>query len=417
MKMNKAYTIAVLDKITEWSLYILILCMPFSKSIIEICIASAFISWCFKKILLRDFRLKGSGLGLYILAFAIASSVSIVNTELKLFVLKSLFTKCFKYMALYFIMVETVDSDRKFRNIIKAGLISAVVVIIDGYIQHYFTHYDLMRFYPSFKYAPLTDSRPGFLGFPTGPFPFPNDLSSWILVAVMPAISLFIWGRSSFKFKFLQGGLTAALLFLFYLANTRSAWLGFALSFFIMVLVKNRKVLIKIMLAAVLMIGLIYPFLSREKIKDVINPVSLEDRAYMWRIGWNIFKEHPVIGNGFNTFFGKFMEFREDEYRGLKGSYVHNAYLQTASDSGIIGLAAFLSLLGAAFLRILRFIRNCSDSFYGNMALGLAGGLLAFLIHAFFDTNMQSLPLVALFWFVFAFMMSLGNIKRDERKI
>ena len=49
--MDRDKIISIIDKIIEWSLYILVFCIPFSKTMIEACITIAFILLIFKKIL------------------------------------------------------------------------------------------------------------------------------------------------------------------------------------------------------------------------------------------------------------------------------------------------------------------------------------------------------------------------------
>lgn len=402
-KKNKI--IDILGSITEYSIYILIFCLSFSKSIIEICITVAFCSWLLKKLLTKDLRLKRTPLDRFLLVFLIFSSLSLITTPDKALVLKALFSKCLKYIALYFIVVETIDSQVKLKNLIKVTFASAAIVMVDSYIQYYFTHFDLIRHYPSFKYVTYSAGY----GFPTGPFPFPNDLSGWMLIILMTALSFFIWDAGSGFLRLILAAFLGPFVYLFYLANTRSAWLGFFIAFFITLVVQNKKFII----VAVLLIAILsLPFLPKQKAADIFGLSSMQDRAFMWRTGWKIFMQHPVIGNGLNTFFGEFRKFREDDYRGLRGSYAHNGYLQIAADTGILGLSAFLLLLGAAFFNVLGYIRRSKDKFYKIFALGLGAGLLAFLIHSLFDTNLQSLPLATLFWFSLAVLMALTGIKR-----
>lgn len=408
--MNEKKVIGALDKITEWALYLLIFCLPFSKSIIEITIVAAFISWLLKKILTRDLRLKKTPLNALLLAFFIVSLISIINAEFKILVIRSLFTKCLKYIVLYYIIVESMNSETKLKNLLKLSLISAIIIMIDSFIQYYIVHLDILHLYPSFKYNPLTGEGCEFLGFPTGPFPFPNDLSAWMLVVFMPALYIFMWYPKNLRSRFKLGLFIFPFLFLFYLANTRSAWLGFFISFFLALLIRNKKKIIVILLALFIILS---PFLPKDKVDDIIGYSSMQDRFYMWRIGWKIFLEHPIIGNGFNTFFLKFKEYREDEFKNKRGSYAHNGYLQIAADTGILGLMVFLLLICTAFRNIFKYIKEVKNAFYGTFALGLAAGLFAFLIHSFFDTNLQSLPLVTLFWFCLALLMSLKGIKED----
>ena len=125
---------------------------------------------------------------------------------------------------------------------------------------------------------------------------------------------------------------------------------------------------------------------------------SVSDRFFMWGTGWEIFKAHPIIGNGLNTFFREFMKYRNDEWKGKKGAYAHNCYLQMAADTGVVGLAGFLFLIAAYFVNIGRSLRRIKDRLYSSVLLGISMGVLAFLVLGFFDTNLYSLNLATLFW-------------------
>ena len=92
-----------------------------------------------------------------------------------------------------------------------------------------------------------------------------------------------------------------------------------------------------------------------------------------------------------------------------------------AAEIGVIGLVVFLLIVAKTLRRGFRTSLSLSaeipvargetgSAFHRTLALGLASGLLAFLIHSFFDTNLQSLPLVILFWFSVGLLMSVPNI-------
>ncbi len=385
----------------------MLLCIPLSKSMIEITFTIALSAWITKKILIKDFRLKSTSLNFAILGFLLASIISIFNSPYLFLSIRALFSKTIQHILLFFIIIETVNTEEKLKNILKIGLISIVIVSIDGFIQYYVCHYDLFRLYPSFGYAPLTDQMwPLFPGFPTGPFPFPNDLSAWMLILLMPLLSLFAWGVKSIRTKLILGVSLFPFLFLFFLANTRGAWIGFFTSLFLILFLKNKKMLILV----ILIIMLIVPFLPKDKVENIVGLSSMKDRFSMWQTGFEILKEHPIIGNGVNTFFVKFKEFRNDEFKGLRGSHAHNGYLQIAADTGIVGLSFFLLIIIQAFMAGIRTVRRMGNKFGNALCLGIGSGILAFLIHSFFDTNLHSLPLIILFWFAVAVLISLNNI-------
>jgi len=407
--MDKDKIIRALDKVTEWSIYLLIFCVPFSKTMIEGCITIGFIAWISKKILTRDFRIKKTPLNNLLFIFFVVAAISFVNADLKMLFMRSLVSKCLKFIILYFLIVETINSKTKLKNLLKMAIISAVIVMIDGYIQRYFYNLDLFRFYPAFK-SRAADHYMGFArGAPTGPFPFPNDLSAWMLMIIMPVTSLLIWGRRSVREKFALTSFLAPFLFLFYLANARSAWGGFIISFFTILSMQSKKLFL-VFLVLLLSVSAIVLILPKEKTINILGLSSMQDRLGMWQIGWKAFTEHPIIGNGLNMGFRKFQEYREDEYKNKKGAYFHNGFLQIAVEMGLIGLTVFLLIIITTFKRAIEHIRKASGTFDRALCLGLTGAILAFLVHSFFDTNLQSLPLVSLFWFAMGTLFSLQNI-------
>ena len=405
--MDKNKLIKITGKIAEWSLYALILAIPLSKTAVEACITIAFFAWLIKKILLKDFSLKKTPINILLYAFFAATLLSFIHAEPKLLFMRFLISKCLKFIFLYFIIIETIDSQAKLKNILKMALVSAVIVMVDTYIQYYVLHYDLFRHYPSFKFRASKYLENNFLGYPTGPFPFPNDLAAWMLLPLVSAVSIFIRNAKKIHTKLASGLFLFPFAFLFYLTNARSAWLGFVGSFSMILFVQSKKMFI-IFLVFLLIMMLILFLLPKDKSDNILGLSSFQDRLYMWRIGWNIFTEHPIVGSGLNSFFSKFKEYREDEYRYKKGSYAHNGFLQMAVDIGLVGLMFFLLLIYKA-LRI-GFNAGKRSDFYGALSLGLSGGLLAFLIHSFFDTNLHSLPLITFFWFGLGILISLKGI-------
>jgi len=134
----------------------------------------------------------------------------------------------------------------------------------------------------------------------------------------------------------------------------------------------------------------------KEGIVDVAG--SLNDRSTMWTTGWKIFKRHPVIGNGVNTFFRHYQNNRTDAARYKSGSYAHNCYLQMSADIGVLGVGSFLFFIFFVFWEALKKTTRNLAVFSNSFAAGFVFGITAFLVHSFFDTNLYSLNLAALFW-------------------
>jgi O-antigen ligase len=403
----------LLDKIFEitirWCIYAVVFAVPFSKSISEICISVAIVFWAARKIMNKDYRLAATDINIPLLVFMLAIIPSFFNSAYLAMSIKAYFTKMLKYAVLYFVIVETVDTRSKMKNLFIISFISMALILIDGIFQ-YFTGFDLLHFpsYPAFKCRSSADSEGFFRGFPTACFPFPNDLGSWILLTLFPLGSAVIFDLKKNKAKYLAALVSVGLLGLLFLTKARGAWVAFAVSIVYIALSKK-----KVWLIMLLILLLALPFiLKMEMAKYIFGFASIGDRFSMWDTGWQIFRNHPVIGNGLNTFFENFKQLRNDQWKGQKGSYAHNCYLQMAGDIGIIGLGSFLWLIFSYFYSVYKRLEKVDDRLFNPALWGMSIGVFAFLVHGFFDTNLYSLNLATLFWCAIAISQAVIRVSK-----
>jgi len=250
-----------------------------------------------------------------------------------------------------------------------------------------------------------------FIGFPTASFPYPNDFAAWLIMFTLPLVAIIFMLNMKFRQRILYIIYSTPLYYLLILTKARAAWLGFFtgiafLSFFR--LKKWVPILLILFLVA-------YMYGNKKIAGYTMQFTSIGDRVEMWKNGWEIFKEHPIAGNGINTFFEKYKQIRNDMYKNKRGSYAHNCFLQMAADVGIIGLFGFLYLLFVFFKSSIRRVGKLNNDFYKVLTIGIMAGILAFLVHSFFDTNLYSLPLAALFWFAIGTSQAL--LKVGEEKV
>lgn len=394
-RLNKATT--VLDKIAEWSLYILIFALPFSKSIIEITITTALVSLIVKKMITRErFFTNDKYVNILLLILVVTTLPSLLNSSYLALSVRAFFSKILKFAALFLITKEIINTRTKLINFIIMAALSCVIILIDGYIQLFITHCDILHNYVSFKYLCYSDGSNiyFFRGYPTASFPFPNDFAAWILMFIFPVGFFSFFGKGySWKKRAFLGIVFVCLLYFFILTKVRSVWLGFLTAAGLLSFLRLKKM--RIFFLVILVLSVI--FINKVSITDIVSLASFGDRTTMWKNGWEIFKKHPIIGNGINTFFNEYRFVRQDRDRG-KGSYAHNCYLQMASDVGLIGLASFLLFITAVIIKAFKSVKVIKDPLYYSLILGIDVGLVAFLVHSFFDTNLYSLNLAALFW-------------------
>jgi len=392
----------------KWCVLAVVFAVPFSKSISEICISVAIVALILTKLVNSKLSLTKTSLDIPFLIFILTIIPSFFNTAYPDLSTKAIFSKVLKYVAFYYVIVETLDTKAKLKDLFAIVLLSIFVIALDGFGQYFYSGIDGLHNYPAFKVR--LEYGNCFRGFPTACFPFPNDFAAWILLVFFPVSCVAMFGPKELKARWLTVLASAALFYLLFLTKVRGAWLGLSVSALYLAVSKKRLWII-----AILALTLLMPFfLKMEMANYIFNLGSVGDRFFMWGTGWEIFKNHPIIGNGLNTFFRHFMYYRNDEWKGKKGSYAHNCYLQMASDTGVVGLAGFVFLISAYFVSIMRSLKRMRDKLYSSALLGISMGVLAFLILGFFDTNLYSLNLATLFWCAIGISLSIVRVCRED---
>ncbi len=416
-RLNKDRLNIIFTETIKWCLYSIVFAAPFSKSISEIGITIAIAAWATQKILNKDLNFAKIALGIALSVYVITIIPSFFNTAYPELSIKAFFTKVLKYVFLCIIISDVVTTRERLRDLFIVAFLSIVVITVDGIIQYY-TSFDALHGYRSFKmrlpeipsglfWDFPSDSNAGgfFKGFPTASFPFPNDLSAWILLVLLPLSCVAIFGMKKNGYRYLTGATSIALFYLFLLAKVRSAWLALGISMGY-IAISKRKIWI-VLLIIIVFAGSV--LIKTEMTNNIFSTGSFGDRVGMLGTSWQIFMNHPIIGNGLNTFFVNFMKYRNDQWKDKKGSYAHNCYLQMAADTGIIGLAGFMFLIGAYFRVVICALRNIKDNFYRTALWGISIGVFAFLAHSLFDTNLYSLNLATLFWFYVGTSLAIIN--------
>jgi len=413
------------SNLLEFSIWGIVFCLPFSKSLVEIFITVAIALTVFIKIKKRDFSFRKSPLTLaFILYFGI-NFLSLFWSANFMLTFRAIFSKVGECIVLFYVVYDFVDSKKKLKRLLCVVLFSVLLICINGLIQQYITGVDFLHGYRTFKYKSFAELQSYTIkefifdipiakkGYVTSSFPFPNDYSTWIIVFLPLAFTMSFFDLKEFSKKVRLVSYLALFLLVFslFLTKTRAAWIACSMGLVFLSAVRSRKIIL--FLAAT---ALVFYLIMPQHVKDAVGSnLSLKDRMGMWKVSVEIIKERPFLGSGLNTYFENYKRLRNDENKFKRGSYAHNCYLQQAGDIGIVGLFIFLYLLFCIFWFPLKKILRMTDSFYSSCALGIWAGLFSFSIHAFGDTNFYSLPLAVLFWFMTGVLFSVVDMY--EKKI
>lgn len=130
-------------------------------------------------------------------------------------------------------------------------------------------------------------------------------------------------------------------------------------------------------------------------------------RADLWQVGWEIAGDHPVVGVGVGNFRSVSPDYvrrpRELQYVDLiaeRPLVVHNAYLQTLTETGLVGLLLYLTIiftsLRAALLAARRFEAGGRLDM-ANVSRALIVAIMAGLTASFFISSETDARMWALF--------------------
>jgi len=420
--LDRVRLILYCDYIISFCLCLAVFCIPFAKAGVETFIWMAIFIWILKRVL--GYRGESLGkmlpkteLNMVIGIFLIVNLLSMIFSANFGLSLRGFFGKIFKFIAIYFMIIETMNTKKRLRNLLIAIIASVVLLMSDAGAQ-YFTGRDFLRGY---EFARLRAS-----------FATVNGFGAWLIV-VMPLLCGILISEGIFNKKirpFLVAliGLSAACLLMTY---SRGAWLGFTFSLLFVVSYYIRRLSLKAKITtislAVFLFTALYFLPQPIKIKSAIivnkflksgepsigkrmrSITSLEDlsnkfRINFWKESIAIIEDYPLTGCGLNTYSIVARNYKVSEFGGI---YPHNSILQMAAETGLLGISAFLLILITLFRLGMKKLKESNDY----LVLYCLAAVLAFFTHSFFDNLLFSLPLVVLFWFTLGLTVAVIKIE------
>jgi O-antigen ligase len=192
---------------------------------------------------------------------------------------------------------------------------------------------------------------------------------------------------------------------------SRGAWLAALAVLVAFGILKKRSLLI---LVTVVFIG--WQTLLPEDVVDRISMTettegqlesSAGDRVVLWGLAMDLFKDKPLFGNGLDAF----------ELSGVGGRYtnVHNLYLETLAEVGVIGFLFLVTILLRAMQAGWILYRTGRDDFEIGLGLGFFGCVLATIITNMFGDRWSYFAIGVNFWILWAIVeRKLANLRAPQ---
>lgn len=335
-----------------------------------------------------------------LLLFISAGTLSLVESSDRLLTLDNII-KLLSYFALFAVFATIVR--RRTQVVRTVVILVAVGLLITGFgLSDVGRNPDTLEFQQLTGLPRLEGVFQSGLGFGTA-LVIPLVLSLTMLLEARRAAGRIRWGLAT---AILAGG--------FVLSLARMPWAAFFVSVGILGLLRYRKLPLAFLAAVVVLVLTVPGVVIR--VKQLADPEAqrgydLLGRLGKWTSGLEVFRQSPVIGNGFGA--GE----REAVIQATEGKnpgMLHSDYIRVLTDTGMVGFLAFLWLLLAHYRVGISAFRSVQTPLYRGLAAAFLAIWAGFLFIRATGNIATSMPVNFAFYALAGVVWALPAVERAE---
>ena len=291
--------------------------------------------------------------------------------------------------------------------------------------------------------------RHGFFGFSfidikKTMFPFFRNhvnYSSMLVCLLVPAIAIYYLTPAENKNKkWLAVAIVVSLIAVFF-SYSRGAWVALVVGFLVMLFIKwNQLKRISILAILIVVVACSWLFVDYHYIRYApdhdhtifhtefsehiaatvtMKDVSNAERFYRWVAGFRIFVEKPITGVGPNNFYTSYRPYTLNSFEtwvsnNPEHSTIHNYFLLTLAEQGIVGLGLLLLLWFGMLFKLQYLYQKLQSQFYRTVTLTVAiiVGMIASI--NFMSDMIETDKIGSLFWLCLGFVFILNSKLQEE---
>ena len=307
------------------------------------------------------------------------------------------FVRYFLYMSVGLIVIREFGH-LALERLTRVLLAAAYIAVLYGLVQFIDT-----RFFPPKEVGPGLDPfvwRGAFNKRVFSTYGNPNFFGNFLVLILPIAVTQFMKTRSVYLIP-----LILLDLLCLYGTQTKGAWLGFGISFFIFAVFYAYFFLrerLKIGRTAFLAIASIFPITAVGVVYHLGNPASYNFRISTWLSTWEMIESRPLAGIGVGSFKVIYPAYRRPVIFHIEGKHntetdhAENEHLEQWMDNGLIGFGIYLWLIAFVLTIGLRGLGALTENLKGARPpptaydlVGYITALLGMLTHNFVDVSMR----------------------------
>jgi O-antigen ligase len=294
------------------------------------------------------------------------------------------------------LIISLIADASQARRLIRIFVLATFLTAVLGWIQ-WFSGVHLTEPSGFLRYIALVNDRA--LGTRSHPIRYSECLligMAWIMAWIVFSRRKLPW-RALAALIVMGGALVAS--------QTRGSWIAAGIMILALAIwpaagARYRWRAIFLLLPVIFIISVPH-FRARVETISNLKFESNSERLHMWRVGWHLFKQKPLLGIGpGNVKNASFPYLMPEEAKGGGWGHLHNLYVNIAVERGAAGLAAFLCFMWALARPLLK--GNPPAEEYGPWLAGGFLACLAFLLTGFTEFVYGNMDVLISFYFVMA---------------
>ncbi|MFO7667338.1 MAG: O-antigen ligase family protein [Desulfobacterales bacterium] len=347
--------------------------------------------------------------------------------------------KLLAYAAVFVVVVSHYKTKAQVDALVKAILYMACFLVVFAVLQTVTWNGRIFWIYP------VDETLRSGRGI-WGPYINRNHFAGYMEMAIPLGMGLLLYWASHVKTfpgdtvsrkiaRFMAGDtlvpFTLLFLFLLFMAASifmtfsRGGIIGFAVSslFFawmthIRKTLRNRKSLIAL-LAAVIFAAVVLAAWDRIEKRFADLEQDYVSRYDVLEDSLGIIRDYPLLGTGFGTFLDSYMQY-QTKMPLMIFDHAHNDYLETATDTGVIGALLAAGMVLVFFIPVFRRWRKKHGMFGKCMGAGGLASCASIAVHSFTDFNLRipanALLLAVISAATYAAVFNVSDLRGDDAK-
>lgn len=379
-----------LDKVISFSLMSFVCFSFFSISLTQISCGVGGLAWMAKCYLTRSWGKQVFPLKIPFLLFVLACLVAVVGAVDFSGSYKSL--KRLLEILIFFWAVNCIESEEQREKLSLLLIASATLSTLTG-------------FYTAWENGITITARA------EGTMSVYMTYAGLLMLALLVASGKLIFAPKENKWLYPAIILMVVCLLLTF---TRQAWLGVLAGLFFLIWFRKKSLLwfMPVVLGIVLLIS---PADIRQRIDSLINfnDANLQIRLALWQGGGLVFKDHPLTGCGFKCIDAVNQDYPDPTGYIKKLRGLHNNFIQLAVDTGLFGLASWISIWVIYFMTLYRLA--IPDNFACRRdTMASAAAVVGFLVAGLFETNFYDAEVSMVLYFIMALPLTRDATRNNS---